>query len=206
METGLTGRIGILGGTFNPVHLGHLIIAQDALENFELHKVLFVPCAQPPHKNSTGLQTTHHRLQMLEAALEGDTNFEISDIELQRGGVSYTVDTIHALKRQHPQVAWVLILGADSLLELHLWKDVYRLLALCEIVTLARPGFEEISEESLHLRAPWPERLRRNVRHGHGVEISSTDIRRRVAEGMSIRFLVPSVVEMYIAEHRLYGK
>lgn len=206
MDTQHTMRIGILGGTFNPIHTGHLILAQDALEQFELNRVLFVPCAKPPHKKAAGLLPAEHRLRMIEVALEGDLRFEISPVELQRGGTSYTIDTLRELARLWPRARFYLILGGDSLLELHLWKDVYALLALCEVVTLVRPGHDErpITAETISLRAPWPDRLLKNVWTGHRVEISSSDIRRRVAEGMSIRYLVHPAVEMYIAEHGLY--
>lgn len=201
-------RIGILGGTFNPVHLGHLVMAQDALERFELSKVMFVPCAKPPHKRATGLAAAEHRVKMLEAAVEGDLRFEVSTEEVHRGGVSYTVDTVRAFRSLWPEARLFLILGMDSLVELHLWKDVYALLELCEVLTLTRPGIDaaDLRPETLSLKAPWPERLLKNVAAGHPMDISSSDIRRRIAEGMSVRYLVHPAVEMYMAEHRLYAR
>jgi nicotinate-nucleotide adenylyltransferase len=198
-------RIGILGGTFNPVHTGHLVLAQDALERFELNRVIFVPCACPPHKSVTSLLPAEHRLRMLKLAVKGDPRFDVSDIELKRGGISYTIDTIRALKRRYPEAMLHLIMGADALMELYLWKDVYALLEACVIIVMMRPGTaERITPEALRLTPPWPQRLLRNLAQGHMVEISATDIRRRVAEGQSIRYLVPLAVEMYIAEHKLY--
>ncbi len=201
-------RIGILGGSFNPVHMGHLIVAQDALELFELTRVVFMPCAQSPHKPAADMAPGEHRIAMLQAAVEGDWRFEVSDLELRRGGVSWTVDTARELRRLHPEAEIVFIIGADSLRELHLWRDVHALLELARIVTLVRPGvdLDELCGEELKLKAPWPVRLREQVRVGHMVGISATDIRYRIAEGMSIRYLVHPAVEMYIAEHRLYGK
>lgn len=201
-------RLGVLGGTFNPVHLGHLIMAQDALEYFELSKVLFVPCATPPHKTPHELAPATHRLAMLDAALEGELRFEVSDIEIQRGGTTYTIDTMRSLATAHPDVELCFIIGADSLVELHLWKDVEALLSLCRIVTIARPGIEWASLKGADLRLPdpWPERLLADVRVGHLTNVSSTDIRYRVAEGMSIRYLVPPGVDMYITEHSLYRR
>ena len=199
-------KIGILGGTFNPIHIGHLILAQGALESFDLSRVLFIPCAQPPHKDASSLADASHRLAMVEAAVEGDPRFEVSDIEIRRGGISYAIDTARQLRRLHPLSKLYFIIGSDTLRELHLWKDVYALLPLCTFITFGRPGpgAGRLRPEDLHLDPPWPERLLRNHITARLVEVSSSDIRHRAAEGMSIRYLAPEVVEMYIAEHRLY--
>ncbi|MEI8122045.1 MAG: nicotinate-nucleotide adenylyltransferase [bacterium] len=203
-----TPRLGVLGGTFNPVHLGHLIMAQDALEHFELSKVVFVPCALPPHKSVAELAPARHRLAMLETAIEGDLRFEVSDIEIQRGGTSYTVETLRILAAEHPGVELYFIIGADSLPELHLWREVESLLSLCRVVTIARPGvnLDVLQTATMNLKDPWPVRIRSDIRMGHMVNVSSSDVRYRVAEGMGIRYLVPSGVEMYIAEHSLYRR
>ena len=200
-------RIGVLGGTFNPPHLGHLILAQDAFELFDLSQVLFLPCAQPPHKAAAGLAAAEHRLAMLEAAIEGDLRFEVSDIELRRGGLSYSVDTARELKVRYPRAEILFIIGSDSLRELHQWKDIATLLELCQFVTLIRPGADEraLLAQDLRLPPPWPDRLRAQIRVGHAVDISSTNIRHRLAEALSIRYLVHPAVEMYITEHRLYA-
>jgi len=201
-------RLGVFGGTFNPVHWGHLVLAQDAMELFELNRVLFVPCARPPHKHTAELAPAVHRQAMIEAAIEGDLRFETCDIELQRQGPSYSVDTIRELRAKFPEAEIVLILGSDSLPELSAWKDVYALLGMCRIVTIARPGALPAGEQGgdFGLREPWPERLRAGIRAGHSASISSSDIRWRIAEGMSIRYLVHPAVEMYITEHSLYRK
>jgi nicotinate-nucleotide adenylyltransferase len=206
MDLGMDNRLGILGGTFNPVHTGHLILAQCAAEAFDLGKVLFLPAGLPPHKESTMLAAPGHRLAMLEMAIEGDLRFEVSDIELERGGTSYAVDTAAELHRAYPDAELCFIVGADTLPELHSWRNIYTLLRLCRFITLGRPGFDitGISPHRLRLDPPWPERLLKDYATGYMVDISSSDIRHRVAEGMSIRYLVPRAVEMYIAEHGLY--
>ena len=202
----LKTRIGILGGSFNPVHLGHLILAQDALETFDLDTVLFVPCDQPPHKPAAGLAAPEHRVAMLEAALAGSLQFEACDLEIRRGGTTYSIDTVRNLIASRPNDELVFIIGSDTLAELHLWKDVRELLRLCRFVTLARPGFDlkAMTEKNLNLEPELARDLLANVAIGHQVDISSSDIRHRAAEGMRIRYLVPDAVEMYITEHGLY--
>ncbi|MDI6774811.1 MAG: nicotinate-nucleotide adenylyltransferase [Verrucomicrobiota bacterium] len=202
----MQNRIGVLGGSFNPIHLGHLILAQSAQETFDLTKVLLVPCAYPTHKNAGGLADAEHRKAMAELAAGCDENLAVCDLEIRRGGVSYTVDTIWQLQRLHQDASLVFIIGADTLTELHQWKDIDKLLTMCAVVTFARPGFDlrTLDPASLNLRPPWPERLLQNVSLGKQIDISSSDIRHRVLEGMSIRYLVPAPVEMYIAEHGLY--
>ena len=202
----LKTRIGILGGSFNPVHLGHLILAQDALEAFDLATVLFVPCDHPPHKPAASMVSVEHRAAMLEAALAGALPFEMCDLEIRRGGTTYSIDTVRALAKCYPEDELVFIIGSDTLPELHLWKDARDLLRLCRFVTLARPGFDlkAMTGKSLNLEPDLAKTLLANVAIGHQVDISSSDIRHRVAEGMSIRYLVPDAVDMYIAEHGLY--
>jgi nicotinate-nucleotide adenylyltransferase len=200
-------RIGVLGGTFNPVHLGHLILAQTALETYDLARVLFVPCAQPPHKPLVGGISPEHRLAMLELAIQDHPAFEFRDLEIRRGGRSYTVDSLRELRAELPNAELYFIVGGDSLLELHLWKDVLTILDLCTVISFGRgerdPG-ATITADRLSLPPPWPERLLATYTTGRRVDIASSDIRHRVAEGLSIRYLVPDAVAMYIAEHGLY--
>ncbi len=137
-------RIGILGGTFNPVHLGHLLVAQAACETGRLDKVKFVPAAVPPHKGTGSLVTARHRLAMLQRAVDGDPRFEVDDIEIQRGGRSYSVDTLRALHRSEPAANYFFVIGSDSLAELHLWHDISNLARLCRFscrgASRIRPG------------------------------------------------------------------
>ena len=203
----MDSAIGILGGSFNPVHVGHLILAQDAMERFELERVCFVPCAQAPHKAAEMLAPAEDRFAMLDVAIEGDPRFAVSRVEIDRGSVSYTIDTVREFRRLFPDSRLHFIIGADTLTELKSWRSIGELLDLCAFVTLARPGFRstDLRDEDIGLPPPWPDRLRARVAAGHAVEISSTDIRMRLAEGLRIRYLVPETVEMYISEHHLYG-
>jgi len=206
MKSAFRNAIGILGGTFNPVHIGHLLLAQSAVETYDLSTVILVPCNLPPHKPAFNLIPERHRMAMIEAAIEGDIRFSVSDMEIRRGGISFAVDTAAELRRQMPETDLYFIVGADTLPELHLWKDIYTLLSLYTFAPFTRPGIpvETFSHEQVQLDAPWPARLLKNVTTGRGVDVSSSDIRHRIAEGMSIRYLVPAAVEMYIAEHSLY--
>jgi nicotinate-nucleotide adenylyltransferase len=201
-----TERVGVLGGTFNPIHNGHLLLAQSAIDRFELSRILFVPSATPPHKGGANILSADHRFSMLSLALEGDIRFEASDLEIRRGGCSYTIDTIRHLKRTQPNTHLYFIAGIDSLLELWMWKEAEELLKLCEFVSFERPGLSagRPQPEQIKLPPPWPERLLAGAFRGRLIEISSSDIRYRVAEGLSIKYLVPSAVEIYIAEHGLY--
>lgn len=200
-------RTGVFGGTFNPVHTGHLILAQDALEHFALDRVLWVPAHTPPHKRSAALADAGHRHAMLERAVQDNPAFEVWNDELERGGVSYTVDTLRRLRERFPGDALFLLIGADTLVELHSWKDIGVILDLCEVVSVARPGHDlaGLTSGAIGLPAAQSERLLKNLLIGHVCDISSTEIRHRASTGRSIRYLVPRGVEDYIRAHRLYA-
>ena len=189
-------RIGILGGSFNPIHDGHLRLAEEAREALRLDRVLFIPAGHRPHKPQHGLIDARHRLAMVRLAIRDHVSFAVSAIELQRTGPSYTVDTLLALRRQFgARARCFFISGADTLQELKIWKDVDRVLRLCTFVVATRPGY--------------PLRLRRRGLTGlpmTPLAISASDIRRRVHQGRSIRYLVPDTVERYIARHDLYRR
>lgn len=188
------------------MHTGHLILAQDALEAFDLSKILFVPCNLPPHKDAGQLVSAAHRAAMLEKAIEDNPDFEICDLEIRRGGTNYTIDTIRHLRKIYPQHELFFIIGSDSLMELHQWKEVNEVLRLCQFVTFIRPGFDlkKASTQNPKLDSALSQSLLKNVVAVHQVDISASDIRHRIAEGMSIRYLVPNAVEIYIAEHNLF--
>jgi len=200
-------KIGLLGGSFNPVHLGHLVAAQDARERFDLDQVWFLPCARSPLKGAATLAPDAHRLAMLRLALAGNPWASVCDLELERGGISYTVDTVRELQRRHPNADFYFIVGTDALADLHQWREIETLLTLCRFVAIQRPGWEPeaMTAERLRLPPPWPERLRAAIRPGHAIGISSTEIRARAAEGRSLRYLAPDAVIAYIAQQALYG-
>jgi len=197
-------RIGILGGTFNPIHLGHLLVAQDAMEQMALDRVKFIRSATPPHKTAEVLASERDRLQMIRLAIRGNDRFEVDDIEVRRGGKSYSVDTLVELRRRDPKADFYFIIGADSLRELHLWREAQRVVSLCTFVTVPRPGFEARPVVDRRLDAASRKRLRQHVLRGHSCDIASREIRSRVASGRSIRYLVPDAVTEYIRRRRLY--
>ena len=191
-------RLGIFGGTFNPVHIAHLIIAQDVWERFELEKLVFVPAAAPPHKHDPSIVSPLHRCSMLSLAIEANPAFEVSDVEIRRGGRSYTVDTLATFRKIYPRpIELLFIMGLDQALEIQTWKEPETLFALADIVVVSRPSYE---------LAGLKEEIKEKVRlhQGRLVDISSTEIRRRVEAGQPIKYLVPGAVESYIHDHGLY--
>ncbi len=179
------------------MHLGHLIAAESVRDALDLEKILFVPAFQPPHKSSAPIAPARLRLRMLEAALQDHLSFEASDNEIQRGGASYTVDTLAELKRSRPSDELYWIIGSDLVAALATWRCWQDIVSMAKIVAVRRPGAE--------LAAP-PEEFRPFLRIVDipGLNISSTDIRNRIAEGSSIRYLVPEAVRVLIESEGLY--
>jgi nicotinate-nucleotide adenylyltransferase len=200
-------KIGILGGSFDPVHIGHLIIAEGIADRLGLASVLFIPCHTPPHKNAANLSAGEHRRRMVELAVEGNPRFQACDVELSRGGISYSVDTVAELQAQHErETEFYFIVGADSITELATWRECKKLLTLCTVVTAVRPGWN-LSSWQPHEGIYTPEEIA--ALKGHIMEtpligVSSTEIRRRRQRGESIRYLVPADVEEYIVNNNLY--
>lgn len=203
----MTQRIALYGGSFDPIHFGHLIIARAVAEKIAAARVLLLPTASPPHKDANNLTPARHRATMIRLAIEGDPLFELNDFDMSRPGKTYTVDTIRHFRSHHnsnTELCW--IIGADSLAELNDWYEVETLVDLCRIVTAARPGWDNPSLE--HLRAKLSvsqiERLRRDVLETPRIDISATMIRERVRANQTIRYLVPEPVCSYIRRNKLY--
>ena len=196
--------VGVFGGTFDPVHLGHLILAEEARCALGLERLLLVPAAQPWRKSERAVTPAHHRLAMLRLAVEGDPYFDVSTVEIERGGPTYTVETLAALRAElGPEAELVFILGEDALLDMPHWRDPAGILRLARLGVAARGEPPRLGLDEVERVLPGvSERV--SVVPMPVIGISSTDIRRRVREGGSIRFLVPPAVAAYIAEHRLY--
>jgi nicotinate-nucleotide adenylyltransferase len=196
-------RLGILGGTFDPIHHAHLVAAQEAHQQLELDRVLFVPAGDPPHKPSRPLSAAHHRFRMLEVAITGQPHFSISRVDLDRPGPCFTVDTLTLLRSEMgPGPTFFFIEGADSLADVLTWYQPQRLIGLCELAVVERPGVEidlpqlERQLPEITSRIHWVQMPL--------LEISSSDLRARVRAGRPISYLVPPAVEAYIREHELY--
>lgn len=195
-------RIGIYGGTFDPVHLAHLVLAEQCLEQAALDEVWFVPAAQPPHKLGASISAPSQRLAMLEFAIAGQPRFRVDRVELERGGPSFTVDTLSQLQGRHPAAEWFLLLGADAIRDFPTWREPARILELARIVAVNRGG--QPLPDLAPVQGGAAERVQ--VVEMPGLEISATDLRARVAAGRSIRFLVPRAVEVYIHQQALYRR
>jgi len=190
-------RIGIFGGTFNPVHFGHLAAAAQVHEALGLEWIYFVPCMLPPHKSGENLAPPEARLRMLALAIEGDERFKICDVEIRRGGVSYSIDTIAELKQEHPEDELHFIIGADMFLEFESWRQPERIVELAKLVVVTRPGIDMA-------KAPKQFLEKAEVIEIHALNISSSMIRELVKEGKTISYLVPKPVEEYIIQNGLY--
>lgn len=198
-------RIGVMGGTFDPIHYGHLVAAEAARSEFGLEKVIFIPAGRPPHKQSQTITDPEHRYRMTVLATSSNHSFEVSRLEVDKVGLTYTYDTIKDLKRLYGEdCAIYFITGADSVLELLTWYKIQELLTLCKFIAVTRPGFdnkdleqkiEEISSkydgEIICIEMPL-------------LAISSTDIKKRLRNGKPIKYLLPEAVEKYIGENGLY--
>lgn len=199
-------RLGLFGGTFDPVHYGHLLLAESAREQCRLDRVLFLPAAVPPHKQNREPAPAPARVDMLELATGGHEAFGVCRYEVDRGGVNYTVDTLTHLRSEHPEADLFLLMGADMLLDLPHWRQSARVVEMATPVAVRRPGAGELDLEGLRAVAS-PERIehvRQHVVEMPLVEFSSTEIRRRVGAGLSIRFQTPRAVEKYIEAQGLY--
>jgi len=199
-------RLGILGGTFDPVHVGHLALAEAARTAFGLDRVLFIPAAVPPHKPGGAVAAAEERLAMVRRAVDAAPYFAVSEVELERQGPSYTVDTLADLQQRHPGAELYFITGADEVLALDTWHDPQRLLQLARFIAATRPGFDLSRLAQMESRLGPVARGRLLPLEWLELGLSSTDLRRLLSEGRSVRYLVPERVVEYIEERRLYRR
>ena len=198
-------RIGIYGGTFAPIHNGHINAAKAFMDQMQLHYLFVIPTALPPHKQISAGDDPIHRLNMCSLAFEGETGVIVSDMEIERGGVSYTVDTLEALSR--PNRRLFLLCGTDMVLTLDKWKDPERIFKLCYPTYVRRENDKLIENQIIEKNSYYYQKYGRIVRRimTDAIDISSTEIRERVARGEDISSLVPPSVARYISEHKLYS-
>lgn len=199
-------KVGILGGTFNPIHMGHLIMAELALEQFQLEKVIFMPSKNPPHKQGAFIASDEHRKQMIELSIKGNKKFELSTLELEREGITYTVDTLNYLVNNFPEEEYYFIIGADSLFQLETWKEPKKILGLANIVAATRYhiAVEVMKEQVRYLENTYTGKI--EILDIPTIELSSKSIRERIESGKTIRYFTPEKVHEYILANKLYQK
>lgn len=200
-------RIGLFGGSFNPIHCGHLIAARSVAEALALERVIFLPSAHPPHKEAGGLLDASHRAAMVRLAVEGETRFAFDDYDLRDTGPTYTLDTVrHFAESLGSETSLSWLIGGDTLVELATWHEISTLVDACRIVTAVRPGWE--APDLTVLRSALTERqidrLRDDVIQTPRIDVSATDVRSRIAGGRPVRYLLPDAVVAYIEAHDLY--
>ncbi|MEZ6133499.1 MAG: nicotinate-nucleotide adenylyltransferase [Pirellulaceae bacterium] len=208
-DGGSRQRIGLFGGTFDPIHIGHLFIAEQVREYLQLDQVRFVPAAIAPHKQDQRTSDAKHRLEMIRLAIGGNAFFAWDDCELKRGGTSYTVDTLAEFRSRMPEADLVFVMGNDSLEDLHTWREPQRICELAFVAVVARGG--QAAPDLTKLAAYLPdglstpaEELQKHLVPIPQIEFSSSDIRQRLVDGRSIRYQIHPAVEAYIHAQRLY--
>jgi nicotinate-nucleotide adenylyltransferase len=197
-------RLGLMGGTFDPIHLGHLIAAEEVRSALDLDRVLFLPAAHPPHKELAGISPAVDRVRMVELAIASNPFFELSLLDVERVGKSYTADTLRILRQERGTgTELFFIVGMDSLAELLTWRDPHDIIALSRLAVVNRPPYPTVDLNALNSRLPG---LSERVVFVPipGIDIASVDLRDRVRKGLSIRYQVVEPVERYILENRLY--
>jgi nicotinate-nucleotide adenylyltransferase len=191
-------KTGILGGTFDPLHMGHLIVAEHVRDRLGLDRIIFIPAVIPPHKRKRpDITPATMRLEMVRRAISDNAAFGVSDVEITRGGLSYTVDTLKELRTQHPTDVLYLLIGMDNVRDFHTWKDPEMIKRIAHMVVMTRPGF--VADETVRAAVTGM-----TVCDVPEIGISSREIRSRVRQGQSIRYLVPAAVLDFVAENRLY--
>lgn len=197
-------RVGIMGGTFNPIHLGHLIVAENAYEELQLNEVLFVPSGNPYMKEGTDVLDAKTRIDLVGEAIEDNHHFALSTIEVDRGGNSYSYETIEDLKKANPETEYFFMVGADSLFTMENWKYPEKIFGAVTVAVASRGGVdpEKMAEQISYLEEKYGAKI--VVLHSRAVELSSTQIRERVRKGESIRYMVRYKTEQLIRKNRLY--
>jgi len=213
-------RVGIFGGTFNPIHIGHLRSAEEVREAQSFDRILFVPSGSPPHKARQGIAPATHRVEMVRRAIAGHRRFRVCTVEIDRGGRSYSVDTLRELRAATPTARFAFIIGLDAFREIATWKEYTALFALCDLIVTSRPAVS--APPALRSLVPvaarkdfWYQPGSTTLTHCSGhqiifqqltdIDVSASTIRDRLAAGHSIRYLVPRSVEQYITKHHLYA-
>ena len=198
-------RLGIMGGTFDPIHYGHLVAAEMARGEFNLSKVLFIPSGTPPHKIRRDVSAANLRYEMVELAIKDNSEFDLSALEMERKGPSYTVETLRILRRAWPEYELYFITGTDALLEIFSWREAEEILTMIQFIGAARPGFDA-RDFLLKVQQEHPETQGRiHYLEVPALAISSTDIRARVRHGQPIRYLLPELVRLFLQKHGLYS-
>ncbi|MCL5265815.1 MAG: nicotinate-nucleotide adenylyltransferase [Chloroflexi bacterium] len=197
-------KVGVLGGSFDPVHYGHLVAAEEVRFRLQLGEVIFVPAGQPPHKLFRAVSPAEGRLEMVNLAIASNSHFRSSRVDIDRPGPHYSVDTVALLRKELGREAEIyFIVGLDSLLEMGSWREPAKLLRMCRVVGVTRPGYEDLSQLAPEMRRAGGDRI--TIVPIPQIGISSSSLRQRVKEGAPIRYQVPEVVEEYIYRHGLYG-
>lgn len=194
-------RVGLMGGTFDPIHNGHLLAADEACRELALEQVIFLPTGTPPHKHHENMASAEDRYAMALLATGDNPNFQISRIETERNGNSYTKDTLTELRALDPDADFYLILGLDSVLDMPNWQDPFGICRLCTLVVVPRPGYDKA--KLAELPSQISEKL--YILDAIMLDISASDIRDRVSKGLGIRYRVPNAVDVYIKKHRIYA-
>ncbi|WP_313128663.1 nicotinate-nucleotide adenylyltransferase [Anaerocolumna sp.] len=198
-------KIGIMGGTFNPIHIAHLILAESAYEQLQLDKILIMPSKKPPHKLHEPIVSDHHRKEMVRLAIDGNPHFEMSSMELDREGITYTADTLQQLTKDYPENEYYFILGWDSLQQIEKWREPDTIFRLAHIVAAGRyhSSKDKIEDQVHHLNKIYHGKI--HVLEIPNMDLSSEMLREYIKSGKSIRYYVPSQVEQYIRDHGLYA-